>query len=136
MEASGAFTVEMFMPVDLSDGDEPTTATPVGMARMEKRFAGEISGRSTTLFTYALDHSTNVGGYVAMESFDGELHGRAGTFNFTHSAMTSGDDRSDESFVIVPSSGTGDLAGITGPGGLTNAADGAHSIWLNYHLPE
>ena len=90
MEASGAFTVEMFMPVDLSDGDEPTTATPVGMARMEKRFAGEISGRSTTLFTYALDHSTNVGGYVAMESVRWGAARTRGHFQLHHSAMTSG----------------------------------------------
>ena len=136
MDASGAFTVEMFMPVDLSDGDEPTTATPVGMARMEKRFAGEISGRSTTLFTYAVDHSTDVGGYVAMESFAGNLHERTGTFNFTHSATTSGKDRDNESFVIIPSSGTGDLAGITGTGGLRNEADGTHRVWLTYELPE
>jgi hypothetical protein len=89
----------------------------VGLARMEKHFTGEVSGHSTTLFTYAVDHSTDVGGYVAMESFAGNLHERTGTFNFTHSATTSGEDRDNESFVIIPSSGTGDLAGITGPVG-------------------
>ena len=136
MEASGAFTVETFTPVDLPPEDEPATATPVGLARMDKRFTGDISGRATTLFTYALDHSSNVGGYVAMESFEGELHGRAGTFNFTHSATTSGDDRSDEAFVIIPSSGTGELAGMTGTGGLSSAADGTHLIRLSYRLPE
>lgn len=136
MDASGAFTVETFTPIDLPREETPTTATPVGLARMEKHFTGEVSGHSTTLFTFAVDHSTDVGGYVAMESFAGKLHERTGTFNFTHSATTTGEDRDHESFVIIPSSGTGDLAGITGTGGLRNEADGTHRVWLTYELPE
>ena len=102
---------------------------------MEKLFEGDVAGRSATLFTYAMNHETNVGSYVAMESFEGSLHGAAGTFNFAHSATTSGNDRTDEFFIIVPSSGTGALTGITGSGGITVDADGAHKIWFDYDLP-
>jgi len=71
------------------------------------------------------------GAYVAMESFEGEIAGRAGTFNFIHSAATTGKDRSDEFFSIVGGSGTGALASIRGTGGMRIDADGTHSIWFD-----
>jgi hypothetical protein len=71
---------------------------------------------------------------VALESFEGSLDGRTGTFNFVHSASTGGSDRTNEFFLIVPASGTGDLAGITGSGGLSIDADGTHRIWFDYDL--
>lgn len=86
------------------------------------------------MFTAAYDQESGVGTYVAMESFEGSLHGRSGAFNFVHSATTSGSDRSAEFFHIVPASGTGDLAGISGTGGLAVDADGTHRIWLEYEL--
>ena len=69
-----------------------------------------------------------------MESFEGTLNGRAGAFNFIHSASTSGQDRTAGYFAIVPSSGTGELAGISGTGGMAIDADGTHRIWLDYEL--
>ncbi|MBJ6998877.1 DUF3224 domain-containing protein [Streptomyces griseofuscus] len=48
---------------------------------------------SATLFTAAFDQTTGIGTYVAMESFEGSLCGRPGSFNFAHSATTSGSDR-------------------------------------------
>lgn len=78
------------------------TGKPVGPARMDKRFTGDISGRATTLSTYALDHSTDIG-----------------------------TDRSDESFSIIPSRGTGYLSGTTCTGGLTSEMEGTHRIWLS-----
>ncbi|MBD4381366.1 DUF3224 domain-containing protein, partial [Xanthomonas citri pv. citri] len=71
-----------------------------------------------------------------MESFEGSLHHRWGTFNFTHSATTAGEDRSAESFAIIPSSGTGELSGISGDGGIAVDPDGTHRLWFDYHLPK
>ncbi|MGW3661802.1 DUF3224 domain-containing protein, partial [Streptomyces sp. NPDC005141] len=68
------------------------------------------------------------------ESFEGSLHGREGSFNFVHSATTSGSDRTAEFFTIVPSSGTGELTGISGAGGMAVDADGTHRIWFDYQL--
>jgi hypothetical protein len=101
---------------------------------MEKSFTGAVTGRSATLFTAAYDQATGVGTYVAMESFEGTLSGRAGAFNFTHGATTLGGDRQHEHFVIVPSSGTGELAGISGTGGMAIDADGTHRMWFDYAL--
>lgn len=111
-----------------------TTGLPVGVSTMEKGYQGGVAGRSATLFTFAFDQGTGVGTYVAMESFEGSLNGRPGAFNFAHSATTLGTDRRDEFFVIVPTSGTGELAGITGSGGMTVDADGTHRVWFDYEL--
>jgi len=133
MRATGEFSVESFVPATLDPPAEAIqTGLPVGIATMVKRYEGEISGRSATLFTAAFDQATGVGTYVAMESFEGSLNGAAGSFNFVHSATTTGTDRLSEYFAIVPSSGTGELAKISGGGGLTVDPDGTHRVWFDY----
>jgi hypothetical protein len=132
MRATGTFRVESFNPVAIDAPIE--TALPVGVATMVKAYEGAVSGRSATIFTSAFDQARGVGTYVAMESFEGSLDGHAGTFNFTHAASTSGADRAHEHFLIVPDSGTGALATISGAGGMTVDADGTHRIWFDYEL--
>jgi len=134
VRASGTFKVIAFTPTELSPEPAVATGLPVGVSTMEKRYEGEVSGRSATLFTAAFDESSGVGTYVAMESFEGSVDGLKGAFNFAHSATTGGTERSDEFFTIVPSSGTGELAGIRGTGGMTIDADGTHRIWFAYEV--
>ncbi|MEV0414163.1 DUF3224 domain-containing protein [Streptomyces sp. NPDC050448] len=135
MRASGTFTVAGFTPAATPDpGIE--TAMPVGVATMQKQYEGQVAGCSATLFTAAFDQSSGTGTYVAMESFEGTLGGRTGTFNFAHSATTLGEGRQSEFFVIVPASGTDALAGITGAGGMAVDADGTHRIWFDYELAQ
>ncbi|WP_329376124.1 DUF3224 domain-containing protein [Streptomyces sp. NBC_01351] len=134
MRATATFSVKAFAPTELQPEPVVTTGLPVGVATMEKHFEGEAVGRSATLFTSAFDHETGVGAYVAMESFEGSVQGREGSFNFVHSATTSGTDRTAEFFTIVPSSGTGELAGISGAGGMAVDADGTHRIWFDYQV--
>ncbi|MCX5281685.1 MULTISPECIES: DUF3224 domain-containing protein [unclassified Streptomyces] len=134
MRASGTFTVKAFVPTELQPDPPVSTALPVGVATMEKHFEGEVAGRSATLFTAAFDQATGVGTYVAMESFEGSLLGRSGTFNFVHSATTTGSDRTAEFFTVVPASGTGELAGVRGSGGMAVDADGTHRIWFDHEL--
>ncbi|HEX2132954.1 MAG TPA: DUF3224 domain-containing protein [Actinophytocola sp.] len=134
MRAAGTFAVVAFDPAEVTPARSVATALPVSVATMEKTFTGEIDGRSATLFTSAFDHETGVGTYVAMESFEGSVGGRTGAFNFAHSATTQGTTREGDFFVIVPSSGTGDLTGIAGTGGLRVADDGTHHIWFDYEL--
>lgn len=135
MHANGEFRVETFEPTSLSpSGSEIETGLPVGVAVMLKHYEGEVEGRSATVFTAAFDQARGVGTYVAMESFEGSLNGTRGAFNFVHSATTSGSDRLDEHFAIVPASGAGGLTGIAGTGGLTVDEDGTHRIWFEYEL--
>ncbi|MTE13253.1 DUF3224 domain-containing protein [Nocardia aurantiaca] len=134
MRATGTFSVKSFIPTEVTPDPAIATGLPVGISQMEKQFDGEISGRSATLFTAAYDQASGVGTYLAMESFEGSLNGRAGAFNFVHSASTTGTDRTDGFFSIVPGSGTGELAGITGKGDIAIDADGTHRIWFDYEL--
>lgn len=135
MRSEGTFTVSGFTPVPVAPDAEPvTTALEVGGATMVKHYTGAVTGRSTTLFSSAFDPERGVGTYVAVESFEGSLDGRTGTFNFVHGGSTRGDDRFDEHFALVPDSGTGELAGITGTGGLAIDADGTHRMWFDHAI--
>ena len=125
-----------FTPTELSPEPAVATGLPVGVSTMQKHYEGAVTGRSATLFTSAYDQSSGVGTYVAMESFEGAVDGRTGAFNFAHSATTGGTDRSDEFFTIVPTSGTGELTGIRGTGGMAIDPDGTHRIWFEYELDE
>lgn len=134
MRADATFTVKAFTPTELTPTPDIITGTPLVVATMEKHLEGEAVGHCATLFSAAYNQSTGIGTYVAIESFEGSLHGLTGTFNFAHSATTHGSDRSGEYFTIVPSSGTGELAGISGAGGLTIDADGTHRLWFDYEI--
>lgn len=140
MRAAATFTVSDWTPLDLPTAvgglDVPETAAPAGIAAMVKTFAGELSGRSVTWFVGGLNTATGAGTYVAVESFEGTLGDRSGSFGFVHAASTHGSDRYDEHFTVVPDSGTGGMAGISGRGSLTVDEDGTHRVVLEYALPE
>lgn len=131
MRAEATFTVSDFAPAPVP-APEIVTALPVGVATMTKTYTGAIEGRSQTIFTSAFDPASGTGTYVALESFEGTVDGHAGTFNFVHTASTRGDDRSGEVFFLVPDSGTGDLATISGSGSIAIDADRTHRIALDY----
>ena len=134
MRTSGTFSVATFEPTDVTVEPAITTALPIGVARMEKVYDGDVRGRSATLFTAAFDQASGHGTYLAMEAFEGSLDGREGTFAYVHSATTSGADRSHEFFLVVPGSGTGELAGIRGGGSMVVDADGTHRVMFDYEL--
>lgn len=137
MRADGTFTVASFVPAELTPPPpEVTVGVPVGVATMDKRYDGGVTGRSATIFTSAFDMATGTGTYVAVESFEGNLDGAAGSFVYVHSATTTSQNRQDEHFLIVPGSGTAGLAGISGGGGMAVDADGTHRVWFDYDLAD
>jgi len=131
MRVSGTFKVNNFKPTELKPVPEVTTALPVGVTTFDKSYHGEIEGRLATLFVAAFDPAKGQGTYVAMESFEGTLAGKKGAFNFVHSAATSGKNHVNEFFAIVAGSGLGELANVSGTGGLAVDADGTHRIWFD-----
>jgi hypothetical protein len=72
--------------------------------------------------------------YVAIDRVTGSLHGRDGGFSIQHCGVM---DRGvpQLSITIVPDSGAGELAGITGTMGI-RIEDGQHFYDLEYELPE
>lgn len=131
--SEGTFAVAGFVPVDVEPVVAVTTAMPVGLATMEKRYSGDVDGVSATLFSGG-QATDGTGTYVAVESFAGSLSGRAGSFVFVHAASTHGEDRYAELFAIAEGSGTGDLAGIAGGGGMAVDEDGTHRVWFDWSL--
>ncbi|MFD3443205.1 DUF3224 domain-containing protein [Microbacteriaceae bacterium 4G12] len=134
MRATGTFTVKDFAPASVFAEPPISAALDMSVATMEKEYHGAVEGRSATIFTSAFDPELGVGTYVAMEAFEGSLDGHEGTFAFVHSASTSGSDRANEYFLIVPGSGTGGLTGITGAGALEVDEDGTHRMTFDYTL--
>ena len=131
MRAECTFNVATFEPTEYAS--PIVTGLSVGFAFMDKTFEGDLQGRSRTQFTSAYDADSGTGTYLAMESFEGTLHGRSGSFNFAHMASTDGTTRSHFQLVVVPGSGTGELEGISGTGDLV--VDDLHRITLDYELP-
>jgi len=73
-------------------------------------------------------------GYVAIDHVTGELDGRKGSFVLQHSgAMNRG--AQVLSIMVVPDSGTGELAGLSGTLSI-NIVDGLHFYDFIYSLPE
>lgn len=69
-------------------------------------------------------------GYVAIEYFTGSVDGKSGSFVLQHSGLMNRGD-AKLTVTIVPDSGAGELAGISGTLEIDNN-DGHHSYVLNY----
>ena len=133
--SEGTFEVLGFTPAQVEPAAPIRTAMDLGVATLEKRYTGEVDGTSATLFSGG-QAPDGAGTYVAVEAFAGSLDERAGSFVFVHAAGTHGQDRYAEHFSIADGSGTSELAGITGSGGLGIDADGTHRIWFDWDVPE
>ncbi|WP_067453024.1 DUF3224 domain-containing protein [Actinomadura macra] len=132
LHASGTFDLDSWdaeKPYDEQGGNKLT------QAHVRKTFHGDLVGTSTTeLFT--VESSAGPVAYVAVEHVQGILHGREGTFVLQHSAGSE-DGTADTQWLrwlIVPTTGTGELTGIRGLGQITVGEDGGHSWSLEYTL--
>jgi len=111
-----------------------TEADPsVGRMTIDKEWQGDLLGTSKGQMLAIMTDVKGSAGYVAMEKVTGTLHGRKGTFSLQHSGtMTRGAPQLVIS--VVPDSGTGALAGLTGT--LTiDIRDGKHFYSFDYGLP-
>jgi uncharacterized protein DUF3224 len=126
--ASGTFAVKMTMqPAD----DEQQT---VGRFSLEKQFDGELQGTSRGQMLAVNTSVEGSAGYVAMEQVTGTLHGRTGTFALQHTGtMTRGAPQL--SVTVVPDSGTGELAGLSGKMDI-KIAEGKHFYEFDYDVAE
>ncbi|QDQ90025.1 DUF3224 domain-containing protein [Rhodococcus sp. WB9] len=132
--AASTFDVSDFSPWDGC----PSVATGVtpGDIDMVKNFSGDIEGRSVTRFVGSLTEDQSAGAYAAWESFEGSIDGVAGSFAFLHMQVLSDSTVQAMALHIVPSSGTGGLAGPAGADGIRVDEDGTHRLWPDYLLPD
>jgi len=127
IKASGPFDVKM----------APTSAADAAVGRftLDKKYHGDLEGGGSGEMLTAMTATKGSAGYVAIEKVTGTLAGRTGTFHLQHSGIM---NRSAPTLLItvVPDSGTGELAGLTGKMAISIAADGAHYYTFEYSLPD
>lgn len=119
-------TTESESPFHNQDG------VAISRAIVRKTFSGAASGTSEAQMIATRTPDPGSASYIAMEVFTGTMDGKQGSFVMQHNGfMTDGEPRL--SVVIVPGSGTGDLAGISGTLEIDNV-DGAHSYTFEYEI--
>jgi hypothetical protein len=129
-QANGSFEVKL-SPQPLS---EVAGSSGLGRMSLDKKYHGDLEATSQgemLAFRSAVQGSA---GYVAMETVSGTLHGHGGSFVLQHSStMTRGVPA--QSIMVVPDSGTGNLAGLTGSL-VIDIVEGQHSYRFDYTLGE
>jgi hypothetical protein len=129
MNVQGTFAITSHPepPYDVVDG--------VALARMRfaKRFAGPLDAASEVHMLAARTPVPDSAGYVAIERVTGTLEGRAGTFVLQHSGTMTRGARALR-VTVVPDSGTGELAGLTGEMDI-EIVDGQHHYRFDFDLP-
>ena len=125
--ASGTFDVKLTQ--QSIDEDSGTT---LGRYAMEKQFRGELDATSKGEMLSAGTETKGSAGYVAQERVSGTLAGRSGSFVLQHTGVMNR-GAPGLTITVVPDSGTGALAGITGTMNIIIEA-GKHSYELDYDL--
>jgi hypothetical protein len=126
IRANGTFEVKL-TPQPADSG-----APAVGRMSIGKQFHGDLEAASYGQMLTAVTSVKGSAGYVVIEQVTGTLHGRSGAFVLQHSGtMTRGAPQ--QIVGVVPDSGTGELAGLTGTMTI-NIADGKHSYDFEYTL--
>jgi hypothetical protein len=125
--ASGNFEVKLAPQAPDAEAD-----ATLGRLSIDKQFNGDLEGASRGQMLTAGTDVEGSAGYVAMERVRGTLHGRRGTFALQHSGtMTRG--APSLAIRVVPDSGTGELAGLSGSMSIT-IVEGKHSYDFEYAL--
>ncbi len=118
--ATGTFEVKVAPPPGEKAPDPNSGDSSLGRMTIDKQFHGDLEG-------------TSKGQMLTAGTASGTLQGRSGTFVLQHSGtMTRG--AFQLTITVVPDSGTGQLAGLSGTMNII-IADGKHSYDFAYTLP-
>lgn len=112
---------------DVKPYDETTGDQTLSRGTVKKTFSGAVQGASVgeILMFSATDGSA---AYTVLDRLDVELDGRKGAFVAIHGATHTPNDTSRALGQIVPNSGTGELAGISGAIEFTQNETGKNII--------
>ena len=129
--ATGSFDVAMLPQAD------PAASTPgatLGRMRLDKHYHGELQAAAQGQMLSAITATQGSAAYVAIEHVTGTLHGRSGSFVLQHKGVMNRGAQQLE-ITVVPDSGTGGLAGLSGRMGI-RITEGRHYYDLDYSLPD
>lgn len=126
-DAHGTFTVKV-QPLS------PSPAEGISRFSIDKEIHGDLEATTKGEMFSAGDPRKGEAGYVAIEVVTGTLGGRQGSFALQHLATM---DKSGPQMtvIVVPGSGTGNLAGIAGVFTI-RVENGQHFYDFKYTLPE
>lgn len=127
--ATGTFEVKL-APQPASD---PAADPALGRMSIHKTFSGDLVGTSVGEMLMAGTAIKGSAGYVAIERVSGTLAGRSGSFVLQHSG-TMNRGAPQLSVAVVPDSGTGQLAGLSGTLAIV-ITEGVHRYEFEYRLP-
>lgn len=105
-----------------------------GRMTLDKRYEGDLQASGSGEMLTAMTATPGSAAYVAIEFVSGSLHGRSGSFALQHAGTMNRGDR-QLTIAIVPDSGSGALAGISGRCSI-EVVDGQHLYELEYSLPD
>lgn len=128
--ASGPFEVKV--TPQKPDTQIARTAN-LGRLTIDKRFHGDLEASAKGEMLATQSEVKGSAGYVALERVTGKLQGRSGSFVLLHSA-TMKRGAPESTITVVPDSGTGELAGLTGSMRIKVAADGGHSYEFDFKI--
>lgn len=128
MQATADFTITAW---DQAEWGEQPEGPSLGKATVRKAFTGQMAGESVA--EIVMCQGDGGAAYTGIERFTGTVDGQQGSFVCQHGAVTGGDDTTSHG-IVVPGSGTGDLAGISGTVAITVLPDGGHTFTLDYEL--
>jgi uncharacterized protein DUF3224 len=121
-QATGTFKIDSW--------DEQEEGGGLARAVVKQTFSGDIQGEGMAdwLMWYRADKTADFAGYLRV---DGGIGDRSGTLVFQSTGAFDGQEAAGP-LEIVPGSGTGDLAGITGRGTFSAPMGGEPSVSLDY----
>ena len=127
--ARGTFEVQIApMPADAyADG------ATMGRMSIDKQLTGDLVATGKGHMITGMGGERGSAAYSAIERISGTLAGRTGTFMLQHTGVMNRGAQ-QLSITIIPDSGTGELAGISGVFHLTIEGK-VHSYDLEYTLP-
>jgi hypothetical protein len=125
--ARGTFSVDVH-PLS------PSPAEGIGRFSINKTIHGDIEATSIGEMFTGGDPKKGLAGYVAIEFVTGTLSGKHGSFALQHFATMDGKGPNMQ-VIVVPGSGTGELAGIEGTFTI-RIENGKHFYDFEYALPE
>lgn len=131
MKISGKFDVKLD---PLQSHTKGKNNINFGRMSIDKAFHGGLEATSEGEMLTAMTAVQGSAGYVAIEQVSGSLAGKQGSFVLQHfGIMHDGDQQLI--LEVVPASGTGELAGLTGEMSII-IEDGQHFYEFEYGLPD
>jgi len=129
MKISGKFEVKL---QPLAPYVKGVDGINLGRMSIEKTFSGELSATSNGEMLNVITTVEGSAGYVAIEQVSGTLSGRSGSFVLQHFGTMSQQGNA-LLLEVVPDSGTGELAGLSGQMSIRNEG-GQHYYDFDYEL--